>query len=94
MRDLYEVEDGNGDVRNEYIKDSGIKTYLIIGKQKSKAKVGFAHVQKYFSIVLLSSHEKSLEKPSSSFRGGFNHSIYFLGKMGDGSVIGNARMRG
>jgi hypothetical protein len=39
VRDLYEVEDGNGDVRNEYIKDSGIKTYLIIGKHKSKAKV-------------------------------------------------------
>lgn len=39
VQGLYEVEDGNGHLRNEYIKESGIKTYLIVGKIKSKAKV-------------------------------------------------------
>ncbi|XP_028404912.1 adenylate cyclase type 3-like isoform X2 [Dendronephthya gigantea] len=59
VRDLYEVEDGNGDIRNEYIKESGIKTYLIVGKIKSKAK-------KWETVPLLVMPECEAKRRTSS----------------------------
>ena len=57
VRGLYEVEEGNGHLRNEYINQQGIKTYLIVGKVKSKAKVCLPNYSKvgyslFFTIRL------------------------------------------